>query len=128
MKNKSIIKNQKVTDKKKQASRKFRKKMTEAENSFWEIVRNRRMYNLKFRRQQVIDGFIVDFFCNEIGLVVEIDGGIHNSKNQIEYDIQRTRVLERRGLKVLRIANNQVLSKSESINTMILEFIDSHDR
>ena len=60
-----------------------------------------------FIRQQIIDGFIVDFCCHAAGLVVEIDGDIH--QQQVEYDKERDRILAARGLRVLRIPNREVL-------------------
>jgi very-short-patch-repair endonuclease len=83
--------------------------MTEAEKVFWGMVRGRKMFGLKFRRQQVIDGFIVDFYCDSLGLCVEIDGSVHESEEQREYDRNRDEVLALRGLKVLRFSNDEVL-------------------
>jgi len=60
-----------------------------------------------FIRQQIIDGFMVDFCCHAAGLVVEIDGDIH--QQQVEYDKERDRILAARGLRVLRIPNREVL-------------------
>jgi len=82
MSEKSITRNQRVSSSKIELSREFRKDMTDAEKAFWEMVRDRRMFGLKFRRQQVIDGFIVDFYCDSIGLCVEIDGSIHEDEEQ----------------------------------------------
>ena len=72
----------------------------------WERVRANRLHGLSFRRQQVIDGYIVDFYCHSAGVVVEIDGPIH--QRQAEYDEARDRVLTKRGLTVLRFTNEEV--------------------
>jgi len=82
MSEKSITRNQRVFSSKVELSREFRKDLTDAEKVFREMVRGRRMFGLKFRRQQVIDGFIVDFYCDSIGLCVEIDGSIHEDEEQ----------------------------------------------
>ena len=66
------------------------------------------MLGLKFRRQQVIDGFIVDFFCAERGLVVEIDDGVHDDPQIAAYDRERTLILKTRDLKLVRIRNEEV--------------------
>ena len=113
MKDKGIIRNQRVTGQKVELSREFRKSMTEAEKGFWDMVRGRKMFGLKFRRQQVIDGFIIDFYCDSLGLCIEIDGGVHDEGEQEIYDKNRDEVLSLRGLKVIRFSNEDVLEKVE---------------
>jgi len=66
------------------------------------------MSGLKFRRQQVVDGFIVDFFCAEHQLVIEIDGGVHYDPEVAEYDRAREVMLRQRGLVVVRLGNDEV--------------------
>jgi leucyl-tRNA synthetase len=95
-----------VSKHKAQFARELRARSTSAEKVAWEALRARRVGGLKFRRQQPIAGFIVDFVCVELGLVVEIDGGIHD--NQREADAARTQVLESRGFRVVRIQNEDV--------------------
>ena len=89
-------------------ARELRRELTIAERRVWEMLRNRRMLNLKFRRQHVVAGFIVDFYCAELRLVLEIDGSGHAIKMQSDYDTARTACLESRGLKVLRISNDSL--------------------
>ena len=76
-----------------------------AERRAWNLLRNRRMLGLKFRRQHVIAGFIVDFYCAELRLVLEIDGSGHSGGAQSDYDAARTANLEARGYRVVRIRN-----------------------
>ncbi len=57
---------------------------TDAENLMWQLLRAKRFMNLKFRRQHVIEPYIVDFYCHEIGLVIELDGGQHGIYKEIE--------------------------------------------
>jgi len=83
-----------------------------AERRAWDLLRNRRMLGLKFRRQHVIAGFIVDFYCAELRLVLEIDGGGHSSGVQSDYDDARTAHLESRGLRVIRIPNHALQEDS----------------
>ncbi len=83
----------------------------------WSHLRTNKLGGLHFRRQQVIDGFIVDFYCHAAGLVVELDGGIH--ERQRDYDAARDQVLRRRGLRILRITNAEI---SENL-TAVLERI-----
>ena len=87
-------------------ARELRRELTIAERKVWGMLRNRRMLNLKFRRQHVVAGFIVDFYGAELRLVLEIDGTGHASKMQSDYDAARTAHLESRGLHVLRIRND----------------------
>ncbi|PYP58935.1 MAG: hypothetical protein DMD44_06410 [Gemmatimonadetes bacterium] len=89
-------------------ARDLRRELTIAERKVWDMLRNRRMLNLKFRRQHVVAGFIVDFYCAELRLVLEIDGSGHAIKMQSDYDAARTARLESRGLKVLRISNDSL--------------------
>ncbi len=115
MTKKGIIKNQQVTYAKVARSRELRATMTPAEREFWDMVRNRRMYGLKFRRQQIIDGVIVDFYCDSLGLCVEIDGGVHDSGERKDYDRNRDETLCRRGLKILRFTNDDVFNNRDYI-------------
>ena len=86
---------------------KMRKCQTESEERLWQELRNNRT-GYKFRRQHIIDRFIVDFYCVEKGLVVEVDGEIH--QNQKERDYERDNILNLLGCKILRFTNEQVLS------------------
>jgi len=110
-----IIKNQQVTPAKIDRSRELRATMTPAEREFWDMVRNRRMCGLKFRRQQIIDGFIIDFYCDSLGLCVEIDGGVHDYGERKEYDQNRDEALSQRGLKILRFTNDDVLKNRDYV-------------
>jgi very-short-patch-repair endonuclease len=79
----------------------------------WELLRNRRLHGLKFRRQHPIGEFIVDFYCAEQKLIIELDGAVH--KQQRERDEERTAVLERQGYRVLRIKNAEVERDLEEV-------------
>ena len=101
-----IIPGQYVSDDKRQFARQLRRDMTPQEAAVWEAVRHRRLGGFKFRRQQVIDGFIADFYCDQAGVALELDGADH--KNQTEYDTHRDRVIASRGLIVIRIRNDRI--------------------
>ena len=99
-------------------ARKLRREQTEAEVYFWSKVRNRRLNNLKFFRQyiieyQLVNGrnkyFIPDFYYSKSKLIIEIDGRIHLSKK--EYDNYRTSILQNLGYRVIRYSNEEVLRK-----------------
>jgi very-short-patch-repair endonuclease len=104
---------QRVSHDKLEQARRLRRSMTPAEQVLWERLRGNRLLGLKFRRQQVIDGFIVDFFCNAARLVVEIDGTVHERPAQKELDALRRTVFEKRGLAEIRFANNDVLGETD---------------
>ena len=102
----NIVIGQKVQSNKVQRAKELRREMTDEEKILWQHLRGNRLEGFHFRRQQIIDGFIVDFYCHAAGLVVEIDGGIHQT--QVEYDAARDRVLSARGLHVLRFKNEEI--------------------
>src|SRR4051812_15603413 len=84
-------------------AREMRREPTGAENHLWQRIRKQQVLGFKFRRQHTIDRFIVDFFCTEARLVIEVDGIIHD--DQQEADQLRTEFLENLGLRVLRFTN-----------------------
>jgi len=91
----------------------LRKKQTNAETLLWNYLRDRRLQEFKFRRQHIIQGYIVDFVCLKKKLVIELDGGQHAT--QQNYDNKRTQALEQDGFKVLRFWNNDVLENIEGV-------------
>ncbi|MBT4866883.1 MAG: endonuclease domain-containing protein [Planctomycetaceae bacterium] len=106
------------TDKKTLArARELRRDITGPERALWKLLRDRRLRHLKFRRQHPIDCFIVDFYCHSEKLIIEVDGESHAGNGV--YDNERTRRLERKGLAVLRIGNDDVLRDPESVLLVI---------
>jgi len=99
-------------------SRELRKTATPAEIKLWYVLRNRNLDNYKFRRQHPIGPFIADFFCAEVCLVVEVDGGGH--LDQMDYDQERTTWLEDQGYHVIRFWNDDVLTNLEDVAQEIL--------
>ena len=93
----------------------MRKHAAHAESLMWQLLRAKRFMNLKFRRQHVIEPYIVDFYCHELGLVIELDGGQHGTDDAIEYDAERTQFLEALGLKVVRYWNHDVLRNTDVV-------------
>ena len=100
-----VIRNQKINPKKLELARQFRKNPTESEDVVWQMIRNRQIKNLKWRRQQVIDGFIADFYCAELNVVLEIDGSVHDKEEVKEYDAYRTSVFESKSIRIFRLKN-----------------------
>ncbi len=94
----------------------LRKRMTRQELLVWDRIRNKQIHQQKFRRQHPIGRYILDFFCIECKLSIEVDGESHSSNIQMEYDLKRTKYLDQIGIKELRISNNQI---DENINAAI---------
>jgi very-short-patch-repair endonuclease len=94
---------------KKERAKQFRQEMTPAEAILWQRLRTNKLDGLHFRRQQIINGLIADFYCHEAGLVVEVDGPVHAA--QADADAERDRILTGRGLRVLRFTNAQVVQE-----------------
>jgi very-short-patch-repair endonuclease len=113
---------QKVSDLKIGQSRSLRKEMTRAETILWESLRNRKLDGYKFRRQQIIKGYIADFFCEESKLIVEVDGAIHQTDEHKEYDMHRDATCKLFGLTTLRIPNELVLNDLPSALKCIRDF------
>ena len=82
----------------------MRRSMTGPEQKLWSVLRASRLDGLHFRRQQIIDGFVADFYCHSAGLIVEADGGLHDP----DYDAWRDKIIQARNLLVLRFPNEQI--------------------
>lgn len=93
----------------------MRSNATDAEHLMWQLLRAKRFMNLKFRRQHVIAPYIVDFYCHELGLVIELDGSQHGTDDAIEYDAERTKFLEALDLSVVRYWNHDALNRTEKV-------------
>ncbi len=113
-----MIAGQKIDTDKKELSKRLRRDSTKAEKVLWNQLRKNQLEGIHFRRQQVIDGIIADFNCHQHGLVIEVDGGVHDT--QKEYDGARDIFLSERKLKVIRFTNEKVVSDLESVMGEIL--------
>ena len=91
----------------------MRRNMTLAERCFWNAVRANKFMGYQFRRQQIIHGFIADFYCNDLNLVVEIDGGVHEL--QKDYDKLRDYIINQHGIKVIRFSNEDVINHGDQV-------------
>ncbi|HAF48068.1 MAG TPA: hypothetical protein DCL08_02370 [Anaerolineaceae bacterium] len=101
-------------------ARNLRKNQTDAEQILWSKLRSRELSGFKFRRQHPIDNYILDFYCNEAQLAIEIDGGQHAEKENIKMDDQRTALLNQKGIRVIRYWNNDVLENTDEVLEDIL--------
>jgi len=98
--------------------RQLRKNMTDAERELWRHLRLRQFSGYKFRRQQPIGKYIVDFVCFEKKLIIEVDGSQHSE--QADYDLIRDAWLEKEGFRILRFWDNQVLNETDGVKEMII--------
>lgn len=114
----NIIKGQKVSQEKFGRAKELRKEMTPAERRLWNMLRANRFSGWHFRRQQIIAGFIVDFYCHKAGLIIEVDGPIHQ-KQKME-DTERSKVLSDQDLRILQFTNGEVMNKmSQTLQTIL---------
>jgi len=116
---KNIIPGQRVTKEKLERARELRRDMTPAEKILWQELRANKL-GVHFRRQQIIAGFIVDFYCHKAALVIEVDGDIHDL--QQDEDAKREKVLNEMGLRIIRFRNAEVLRNLAPVIEKIKEF------
>jgi very-short-patch-repair endonuclease len=105
-------------------ARKLRRNHTDAEKLLWQALRNRQIANTKFRRQHPLGDFILDFYCHEQKLAIELDGGQHFDEKQRQADLARTEALERLGIRVLRFDNWQMLQETSAVLEEIFKLGD----
>jgi very-short-patch-repair endonuclease len=103
-------------------ARALRKNKTDAEDLLWQLLRNRQLNGFNFRRQHPLPkGFILDFYCAEVKLAVELDGAPHFEQEQKEYDEGRTYELKEYGIRVIRFWNEEVMKNTEEVLRKIAE-------
>ncbi len=101
-------------------AKELRANQTEAETHLWQFLRARRLGGYKFHRQHPIGNYILDFYCPEKKLAVELDGGQHATADQMAYDQNRSAIFEKMGIKVLRHWDHDVFQNTEGIVEDIL--------
>jgi len=102
----------------------LRQHPTPAEDLLWQRLRNKQLNGLKFRRQHPVMGFILDFYCPQLRLGIELYGAVHKDENSREYDLARTRILAENGIRVLRFWNAEVLCHIDSVLLRIRTAVD----
>jgi very-short-patch-repair endonuclease len=120
-----VVKGSKTSASKLVVSRAFRRSPTPAERKLWRELHGNRLAGFHFRRQQIIEGFIADFYCHAAALVIEVDGEIH--EQQQEYDNNRSLVFAARGIRVLRFSNDEVLHNLSRVVTRIFAAAERED-
>ncbi len=102
-------------------ARQLRRRLTGSEQVLWSALRDSRLHGIKFRRQHPFGPYVLDFFCVNAQLAIELDGGVHDQPEQIEYDRERTAYLEASGLRVMRFRNEDIVDKLDDVLNKILE-------
>ncbi len=107
----------------KEKRQKLRNNMTKAEKMLWDKIKGKQIESCKFRRQYSVAQFIIDFYCPELKLAIEIDGESHFQEDAVKYDQERQIFIESAGIIFLRFTNNEVFEKLNSILEIITEKI-----
>ncbi|WP_313085579.1 endonuclease domain-containing protein [Pseudomonas sp.] len=106
-------------------ARQLRTQLTDCERLLWRQLRNRGLAGFKFRRQHPWPPYVLDFYCAELRLVIELDGGQHYDDAGLAKDHLRTDYLKRQGLEVLRFSNLDVLQNLEGVLTELLRWVEA---
>ena len=104
-------------------AKKLRENMTKSEIVLWEELKQKKFHGLKFRCQHPIQTFIADFYCHQLKLIVEIDGGYHEDVEQTEKDKERTEIINFNDINVLRFSNDDVINNINTVLAKIEEYI-----
>ena len=104
----------------------MRQNPTPAESRLWQRLRSKQILGFRFRRQHPIERFIVDFYCRDARLVVEVDGPFHDLPQAQAYDEARQKCLEEKGLTLLRFSNDQVLYATDAVLDEIAAHLSHH--
>jgi very-short-patch-repair endonuclease len=105
-------------------ARELRRSSTRAEQKIWHWLRHRYLGDHKFRRQHPIDNYVLDFYCPELKLCVEVDGQSHDTETAVLYDANRTRFLLARGVTVLRLRNEHIDEQPDGAWSLIVAAVD----
>ena len=101
----------------------LRKNQTDAEKTLWQKIRNKQIHHLKFYRQFGVGPYILDFYCPEKGLAIELDGGGHSAEDAKTYNEERTRFLQSKEITVLRFWNHEVLKNLDEVISRISSIV-----
>jgi very-short-patch-repair endonuclease len=107
-------------------ARQLRSNMTRAEIILWSRLRSRKIDGYKFRRQEPIFDYVVDFYCNELKLIIEVEGEVHDLPENFEYDLKRKEILLLNGYNLIRVSNYEIETKIDSVIEKIRSIINSN--
>ena len=112
----------------KEFARELRNNSTKAEIILWQKLKRKQMYGYDFHRQKPLDNYIVDFFCHELMLAIEVDGYSHQFEEVYDKDVRKTQRLNELGVYVLRFTDNEVLKEMFSVMLAIESYITEFER
>lgn len=112
----------------KELARNLRNNSTKAEIKLWGYLRGRQMMGHDFHRQKPVEDFIVDFFCNKLKVVIELDGYTHGFENVVEKDKSKEERLRQLGISVLRFNDNEVMNDIDNVLRAIQYFVEEFER
>ena len=116
---KNIVRGQRVSTRQLETAKELRREMTPAETTLWKHLKANRLNDLHFRRQQIVHGYFVDFYCHQHELIVEVDGGVHEFQH--EYDAEREENLKALGFRIVRFTNEEVANNLNGVLQKIVE-------
>ncbi len=116
---KNVVRGQRVSYEMHERAKKLRREMTPAEKLLWKKLRANKLNGLHFRRQQIVYGYFADFYCHQHALIVELDGGIHET--QKDYDAERAAHLIARGFRVIHFKNEEIINNLSVVLNRIVE-------
>jgi len=105
-------------------ARVLRNNMTRAEIILWSRLREKKINGYKFRRQQPVFDYIVDFYCHELKFIIEVDGEIHSLPEKTNYDSKRDKILKINGYHIIRLTNLEIETELDSTINKIILYID----
>ncbi|WP_455807383.1 endonuclease domain-containing protein [Pseudomonas fluorescens] len=103
-----------------QFARQLRVNQTDCEHLLWQKLRSRQIVNLKFRRQFPCPPYVLDFFCTELKLAIELDGSQHYEMPKVIHDERRTHYLNQKGIEVARFSNLEVIQQMDDVLEQII--------
>jgi very-short-patch-repair endonuclease len=105
-------------------ARELRKRSTPDERRLWQWLRHRYLGGYKFRRQHLLEPYVLDFYCPELKLCAEVDGTSHDTDERVRYDAARNGALERRGISVLRLRNEHIREHPDGAWRLIVDAVE----
>ena len=111
---------QRPTAEQREFAKQLRHELTDCEQLLWRHLRNRQLGGFKFRRQYPLSPYVLDFYCAELELAVELDGGQHFGDEALHRDAERSRYLGGRGVRVIRFSNREILAQMPEVLAEIL--------
>lgn len=109
-------------------ARSLRKRLTPSERTIWHWLRHRLLGGHKFRRQHPLNGYILDFYCADLKLCIEVDGGVHNQPARVAHDVQRTQRLRKLDVEVVRLLNEHIAEQPDGAWSLLVQAVESREK